>query len=111
MMRKVLNSVQMNGVVVIGEGAKDEAPMLYCGEKIGDGRHVVVKNGISCVLLLSLKAEGCCIGDVSLRCCLLDLPPKCCPRLAVPTAWRLILLSTLSMALPSLPRAGTGPFQ
>ena len=38
MMRKVLNSVQMNGIVVIGEGAKDEAPMLYCGEKIGDGR-------------------------------------------------------------------------
>uniref|UniRef100_A0A7S0RNY2 Fructose-bisphosphatase n=1 Tax=Chlamydomonas leiostraca TaxID=1034604 RepID=A0A7S0RNY2_9CHLO len=37
MMRKVLNSVQMEGVVVIGEGEKDEAPMLYCGERIGDG--------------------------------------------------------------------------
>ncbi len=38
MMRKVLNSVRMDGVVVIGEGEKDEAPMLYCGERIGDGR-------------------------------------------------------------------------
>lgn len=37
MMRKVLNSVRMDGVVVIGEGEKDEAPMLYCGEHIGDG--------------------------------------------------------------------------
>ncbi|CAK0782814.1 hypothetical protein CVIRNUC_006009 [Coccomyxa viridis] len=37
MMRKVLATVQMNGVVVIGEGEKDEAPMLYCGEEIGTG--------------------------------------------------------------------------
>jgi fructose-1,6-bisphosphatase/sedoheptulose 1,7-bisphosphatase-like protein len=27
----------MDGVVVIGEGEKDQAPMLYCGEAIGDG--------------------------------------------------------------------------
>lgn len=31
MMRKVLSRVDMDGVVVIGEGEKDEAPMLYCG--------------------------------------------------------------------------------
>jgi len=36
-MRLVLNSVPMNGVVVIGEGEKDEAPMLYNGEEIGSG--------------------------------------------------------------------------
>ncbi len=36
-MRVVLATVPMNGVVVIGEGEKDEAPMLYNGEKIGDG--------------------------------------------------------------------------
>jgi len=36
-MRLVLNSVPMDGVVVIGEGEKDEAPMLYNGEQIGDG--------------------------------------------------------------------------
>jgi fructose-1,6-bisphosphatase II len=36
-MRAVLNTVSMNGVVVIGEGEKDEAPMLYNGEHVGDG--------------------------------------------------------------------------
>jgi len=36
-MRVVLGTVPMDGVVVIGEGEKDEAPMLYNGEHIGDG--------------------------------------------------------------------------
>jgi fructose-1,6-bisphosphatase II len=36
-MRFVLDRVSMDGVVVIGEGEKDEAPMLYNGEQIGDG--------------------------------------------------------------------------
>src|SRR6201989_2608623 len=36
-MRYMLDSVSMDGVVVIGEGEKDEAPMLYNGEHIGNG--------------------------------------------------------------------------
>jgi fructose-1,6-bisphosphatase II len=36
-MRGVLDSVRMRGVVVIGEGEKDKAPMLYNGEEVGDG--------------------------------------------------------------------------
>jgi fructose-1,6-bisphosphatase II len=36
-MRNVLDTVSMDGIVVIGEGEKDEAPMLYNGEQIGDG--------------------------------------------------------------------------
>lgn len=36
-MRLVLNTVQMDGVVVIGEGEKDDAPMLYNGERLGTG--------------------------------------------------------------------------
>ena len=36
-MRAMLDSVAMNGVVVIGEGEKDEAPMLFNGEEVGDG--------------------------------------------------------------------------
>jgi len=36
-MRVVLGGVPMDGVVVIGEGEKDEAPMLFNGEQIGDG--------------------------------------------------------------------------
>ena len=36
-MRFTLGSIPMDGIVVIGEGEKDEAPMLYIGERIGDG--------------------------------------------------------------------------
>jgi fructose-1,6-bisphosphatase II len=36
-MRTVLTTVPMDGIVVIGEGEKDEAPMLYNGENVGDG--------------------------------------------------------------------------
>src|SRR5918994_3091695 len=36
-MRPVLRSVSMDGIVVIGEGEKDEAPMLYNGERVGNG--------------------------------------------------------------------------
>ncbi|MGH9151134.1 MAG: class II fructose-bisphosphatase [Acidimicrobiales bacterium] len=36
-MRVVLQTVSMDGVIVIGEGEKDEAPMLYNGENVGDG--------------------------------------------------------------------------
>ena len=37
-MRAMLDTVAMNGVVVIGEGEKDEAPMLYNGEEVGNGQ-------------------------------------------------------------------------
>src|SRR5256885_5315586 len=36
-MRKLIGTVSMRGVVVIGEGEKDEAPMLYNGEEVGNG--------------------------------------------------------------------------
>ncbi|WP_106402985.1 class II fructose-bisphosphatase [Actinocorallia populi] len=36
-MRQLINTVSMQGVVVIGEGEKDNAPMLYNGEQVGDG--------------------------------------------------------------------------
>jgi fructose-1,6-bisphosphatase II len=36
-MRELINTVSMNGVVVIGEGEKDHAPMLFNGEQVGDG--------------------------------------------------------------------------
>jgi fructose-1,6-bisphosphatase II len=36
-MRNVLETVSMDGIVVIGEGEKDEAPMLYNGERVGNG--------------------------------------------------------------------------
>src|SRR4051812_39271008 len=36
-MRVVLSTVSMDGIVVIGEGEKDEAPMLFNGERVGNG--------------------------------------------------------------------------
>lgn len=41
-MRWMLNTIQMDGVVVIGEGEKDEAPMLYNGERLGTGEPPLV---------------------------------------------------------------------
>ena len=38
-MRKCLNSLTISGTVVIGEGERDEAPMLYIGEEVGAGGH------------------------------------------------------------------------
>ncbi len=36
-MRLVLNTIEMDGIVIIGEGEKDEAPMLFNGERLGTG--------------------------------------------------------------------------
>jgi len=41
-MRKRINEVKMKGMIVIGEGAKDEAPALYDGEKVGTGEGISV---------------------------------------------------------------------
>ncbi len=41
-MRSRINEVKMNGMIVIGEGAKDEAPALYDGEKVGTGEGIGV---------------------------------------------------------------------
>jgi len=38
-MRKEMDSVNMNGTIVIGEGERDEAPMLFIGEKVGAAHH------------------------------------------------------------------------
>jgi len=40
-MRAVLNTIPMDGTIVIGEGEMDEAPMLYIGEKVGSGGNAV----------------------------------------------------------------------
>src|SRR6059058_233453 len=38
-MRREMDSVEIDGTIVIGEGERDEAPMLYIGEKVGLGTH------------------------------------------------------------------------
>jgi fructose-1,6-bisphosphatase II len=57
-MRYMLHSVPMDGVVVIGEGEKDEAPMLYNGEQIGDGSPPEVDIAVDPLEGTTLAANG-----------------------------------------------------
>src|SRR5271167_678986 len=57
-MRHMLHSVRMDGVVVIGEGEKDEAPMLYNGEHIGDGSPPQVDIAVDPLEGTTLAAHG-----------------------------------------------------
>jgi fructose-1,6-bisphosphatase II len=57
-MRIVLQSVPMDGIVVIGEGEKDEAPMLYNGERIGDGTPPLTDIAVDPLEGTSLTASG-----------------------------------------------------
>jgi fructose-1,6-bisphosphatase II len=57
-MRFVLGAIAMDGIVVIGEGEKDEAPMLYNGELIGDGRPPQVDVAVDPVDGTTLTAMG-----------------------------------------------------
>jgi fructose-1,6-bisphosphatase II len=60
-MRLVLNGVDMDGVIVIGEGEKDEAPMLYNGEVLGTGRPPrvdIAVDPIDGTTILSLGRSG-----------------------------------------------------
>jgi fructose-1,6-bisphosphatase II len=57
-MRVVLEAVPMDGVVVIGEGEKDEAPMLYNGEQIGNGQSPAVDVAVDPIDGTTLTAKG-----------------------------------------------------
>src|SRR3954468_8159904 len=57
-MRLMLDTVPMDGVVVIGEGEKDEAPMLFNGEQIGDGSPPVVDIAVDPLEGTTLCARG-----------------------------------------------------
>jgi len=57
-MRAMLDTVSMAGVVVIGEGEKDKAPMLYNGEEVGDGRGPEVDVAVDPLEGTRLTAKG-----------------------------------------------------
>ncbi|MBV7295715.1 class II fructose-bisphosphatase [Corynebacterium sp. TAE3-ERU12] len=57
-MRQLINTVQMKGVVVIGEGEKDEAPMLFNGEEVGTGEGPEVDIAVDPIDGTTLMAEG-----------------------------------------------------
>ena len=70
-MRQALNSLAIEGVVVIGEGERDEAPMLYIGEKVGagglridialdplEGTTITAKGGSNALAVIAMAEEG-----------------------------------------------------
>ena len=57
-MRSLIGSVSMNGVVVIGEGEKDNAPMLFNGEKVGDGTGAEADVAVDPIDGTTLTAKG-----------------------------------------------------
>jgi fructose-1,6-bisphosphatase II len=57
-MRLMIDTVSMDGVVVIGEGEKDEAPMLYNGEKVGNGEGPPVDVAVDPIDGTTLTAKG-----------------------------------------------------
>jgi fructose-1,6-bisphosphatase II / sedoheptulose-1,7-bisphosphatase len=71
-MREALNSLAIEGTVVIGEGERDEAPMLYIGEKVGtghgpridialdplEGTTITAKGGANALAVIAMAAEG-----------------------------------------------------
>jgi fructose-1,6-bisphosphatase II len=57
-MRTVLASVPMDGIVVIGEGEKDNAPMLFNGERIGDGTPPLTDIAVDPIDGTTLTAQG-----------------------------------------------------
>ena len=57
-MRHTLSFIRMDGIVVIGEGEKDQAPMLYIGERIGDGSDLKVDIAVDPIDGTTLTARG-----------------------------------------------------
>ncbi|HEY9566628.1 MAG TPA: class II fructose-bisphosphatase [Thalassobaculum sp.] len=70
-MRTALNNLEIDGTVVIGEGERDEAPMLYIGEKVGsggpkidialdplEGTTITAKGGSNALAVVALASEG-----------------------------------------------------
>jgi fructose-1,6-bisphosphatase II len=67
-MRLLLGTVPMDGVVVIGEGEKDQAPMLYNGEEIGNGQPPLVDIAVDPIdgTTLTSKGQGGALAVVAL---------------------------------------------
>ena len=57
-MRMLIGTVSMNGVVVIGEGEKDDAPMLFNGERVGDGTGAEADVAVDPIDGTTLAAKG-----------------------------------------------------
>lgn len=86
-MRAVFDSVQIDGIVVIGEGEIDEAPMLYIGERVGSGKPPLVDIAVDPLEGTNLVAKGLPGSIATLavaeRGCLLHAPDMYMEKIAV----------------------------
>jgi len=86
-MRAVFDTVHIDGVVVIGEGEMDEAPMLYIGEKVGTGDPPAVDVAVDPLEGTNLVAKGLpgamAVVAVAPRGCLLHAPDMYMEKIAV----------------------------
>ncbi len=57
-MRKAFDSIEFDGTVVIGEGERDEAPMLFIGEKVGSGKGISIDIAVDPLEGTSITAKG-----------------------------------------------------
>ncbi|MDD2421712.1 MAG: class II fructose-bisphosphatase [Heliobacteriaceae bacterium] len=86
-MRAVFDTIHMDGVVVIGEGEMDEAPMLYIGEKLGNGDPPAIDIAVDPLEGTNIVAKGL-TGAVSVlaagpRGCLLHAPDMYMDKIVV----------------------------
>jgi len=85
-MRAMFDTVHIDGVVVIGEGEMDEAPMLYIGEKVGTGKSVQVDIAVDPLEGTNLVAKGLtgaiAVLAVAPRGCLLNAPDMYMEKIA-----------------------------
>ncbi|MDD3043672.1 MAG: class II fructose-bisphosphatase [Methanosarcinaceae archaeon] len=58
-MRRMLNKLDIKGIIKIGEGERDEAPMLFIGEEVGTGKGVEVDIAVDPLEGTNLTADGC----------------------------------------------------
>jgi fructose-1,6-bisphosphatase II len=86
-MRGVLNTVEIDGTIVIGEGEMDEAPMLYIGERVGTGRGPTVDVAVDPLEGTNVLARGLpralSVLAVAEEGCLLHAPDMYMEKLAV----------------------------
>lgn len=86
-MRRELNRLDIDGVIVIGEGERDKAPMLYIGEKVGTGKGPKVDIALDPLEGTTLTAKGMnnalAVIAVAERGCLLNAPDTYMQKIAV----------------------------
>ena len=98
-MREVLNTMPINGTVVIGEGEMDEAPMLYIGERLGlqtpssyavdiavdpvEGTHVAAKGLPNSIAVIALSERGGLLGAPDMYMEKLIVPPPAAGKVSL----------------------------